>query len=181
MVFRKSVAAALLIGLFGASPALAATAAASKASPVSQSFVSKGQSALAKGQPGAAIDAFETALAADPGNADAYFGIARAYEAQGMSGKAVKFYGDALSIDPNDIAALEAQGLVLVARGANARANVNLQRIKTLCKSDCAAATRLQTAMTTATATAAAKAAKAPAAAAVTASAEPAKPDAAKN
>ena len=63
---------------------------------------------------------------------------------------------------------MEGQGLALVARGANARANVNLQRIKTLCKTDCAAATRLQAAMSAA----AAKAAKAP----VTASIEPAKP-----
>lgn len=163
----RQLAAAML--LFSATLAGAAPTPGTSAS-VSQRFVSDGLALLAKGQTGPAIDAFETALAADPGNATAYMGMARAYQAQGLSGKAVKFYGDALAIDPNDIAALEAQGLALVARGANARANVNLQRIKTLCKTDCAAATRLQTAMTQA-------AAKAP----VTASADAVKPAAAKN
>ncbi|TFU03728.1 tetratricopeptide repeat protein [Polymorphobacter arshaanensis] len=173
MMFRNLFVAVLLTSAMGASAATSTGVSGKPVSALSQSFEAKGQAALAKGQPTAAIDAFETALAVDPANANAYIGIARAYEAQGLTGKAVRYWGDALQLDPNDIAALEGQGLALVARGANARANVNLQRIKTLCKTDCAAATRLQTAMTEA----AAKAAKAP----VTASAEPAKPAAAKN
>lgn len=173
MMFRNLFVTVLLTSAMGASAATTPAVSGKPVSALSQSFEAKGQAALAKGQPVAAIDAFETALAVDPANANAYIGIARAYEAQGLTGKAVRYWGDALQLDPNDIAALEGQGLALVARGANARANVNLQRIKTLCKTDCAAATRLQTAMTEA----AAKAAKAP----VTASAEPAKPAAAKN
>jgi Tfp pilus assembly protein PilF len=171
MMFRSLIAVVLLASAVGAGAASSPTAAAKPASALSQSFEAKGVAALAKGQPTAAIDAFETALAADPANANAYIGIARAYEAQGLTGKAVRYWGDALQLDPNDLIALEGQGLALVARGANARANVNLQRIKTLCKTDCAAATRLQAAMTEA----AAKAAKAP----VTASAETPKPVAA--
>lgn len=173
MMFRNLFVTVLLTSAMGASAATTPAVSGKPVSALSQSFEAKGQAALAKGQPVAAIDAFETALAVDPANANAYIGIARAYEAQGLTGKAVRYWGDALQLDPNDIAALEGQGLALVARGANARANVNLQRIKTLCKTDCAAATRLQTAMTEA----AAKAAKAP----VTASVEPAKPAAAKN
>ena len=168
MMFRNLFVAVLLTSAMGASAATSPAASGKPVSALSQSFEAKGVAALAKGQPSAAIDAFETALAADPANANAYIGIARAYEAQGLTGKAVRYWGDALQLDPNDIAALEGQGLALVARGANARANVNLQRIKTLCKTDCAAATRLQAAMSAA----AAKAAKAP----VTASIEPAKP-----
>ena len=171
MMFRNLFVAVLLSSAMGASAATSPAASGKPVSALSQSFEAKGVAALAKGQPSAAIDAFETALAADPANANAYIGIARAYEAQGLTGKAVRYWGDALQLVPNDIAALEGQGLALVARGANARANVNLQRIKTLCKTDCAAATRLQAAMSAA----AAKAAKAP----VTASIEPAKPVAA--
>jgi Tfp pilus assembly protein PilF len=150
--------------------ATAAPVAAPAITPVSQQFTAQGNAALAKNQPVAAIDAFETALAADPHNTAAYIGIAKAYEAQGLPGKSVKFYREALANDPNDIAALEGQGLSLVARGAGARAQVNLERIKTLCKGDCPAARNLQAAMT-------ASAAKP----AVTASAEPAATTPAKN
>jgi len=165
---RKLVALVLLASSACAGAASSPSVDGKPVSAQSQAFEAQGNAALAKGQPVAAIDAFETALAADPANADAYVGIARAYEAQGMPGKAVRYYGDALQLEPNDIAVLEGQGMAMVARGANARANVNLQRIKTLCKTDCAAAVRLQTAMTTA-------AAKAAATPAVTASAAPVK------
>lgn len=120
--------------------------------PLSIEFAKTGSAELAKGQAVAAIDNFEAALAADPKNSAAYIGIAQAYVAQGLPGKAIKFYRDALEIEPNDLAALEGQGLALVERGANARANVNLVRIKTLCPGDCPAATRLQAAMTAAAA-----------------------------
>jgi Tfp pilus assembly protein PilF len=150
--------------------ATAAPSGTSAIAPLSQQFAAQGQAALDKKQPTAAIDAFETALAVDPKNTSAYIGIAKAYEAQGMPGKSVKYYREALAINPNDIAALEGQGLALVARGATARAQVNLERIKTLCKGDCAAAKTLQTAMNAASAKPA-----------VTASAEPAKPIPAKN
>ncbi len=172
-MFRNLIAVTSLTSAACAGAASSSAVDGKPVSALSLSFQTKGDAALAKGQPSAAIDAFETALAADPANINAYIGLARAYQAQGLSGKAVRFYGDALQLDPNDIGALEGQGMALVSRGANARANVNLQRIKTLCKTDCTAATRLQTAMTEA----AAKAAKAP----VTASAEPTKPAAAKN
>jgi Tfp pilus assembly protein PilF len=158
-------AALLLIAATGAPGSSVAV------SPLSQQFSTQGQAALDRKQPAAAIDAFETALAADPKNTTAYIGIAKAYEAQGLPGKSVKYYREALAIDPNDIAALEGQGLALVQRGANARAQVNLERIKTLCKGDCPAAKNLQTAM----ATAAAKPTV------TTASAEPAKAAPAKN
>ncbi len=135
--------------------------------PASVRLSTDAQAALAKGETTAAIDNFEAALAIDPKNVGAFTGIARAYEAQGLPGKAVKYYREALALNPSDLNALEGQGKALVARGAAARAQVNLARIKALCKTDCASATRLQAAIT-----AAANAPK-------TASAEPAKADAA--
>ena len=122
--------------------------------PASVRLAAAGQAALARSDGPAAIDAFEAALAVDPKNVPAFNGIARAYEVQGLPGKAVKYYREALALNPSDLGALEGQGKALVARGATARAQVNLARIKALCKLDCSAATRLQTALTTAMASA---------------------------
>ncbi len=115
--------------------------------PASTRMQAAGDAALAKAQPVPAVDAFEAAVAADPRNKAAFIGLARAYEMQGLPGKAVKFYREALALDPNDLGALEGQGKALVARGATARANLNLVRIKTLCKGDCPAAKRLEVAL----------------------------------
>ena len=115
--------------------------------PLSLQMLKAGEVQLAAGKPDAAIDSFEAALAADPRNRQAYMGIARAAEAQGLPGKAVRFYREALELDPNDLAALEAQGLALVARGATARANDNLDRVKKLCQASCPQADRLAAAI----------------------------------
>jgi Tfp pilus assembly protein PilF len=115
--------------------------------PQSLRMATIGAAALAKGDASAAIDAYEAAIAADPKNVAAYTGIARSYEALGLPGKAVRFYREALALNPSDLEALEGQGQVLIARGATARAQVNLARIKALCKTACAPATRLEMAL----------------------------------
>jgi tetratricopeptide (TPR) repeat protein len=74
-------------------------------------------------------------------------GMARAAEAQGLPGKAVRFYREALELEPNDLAALEAQGLALVERGATARAGDNLERVKKICQGSCPEADRLAAAI----------------------------------
>ena len=116
-------------------------------SPASLRWVVIGQAALDKGQSSAAIDAFEAALAVDPKDARAFLGIAHAYDAQGLPGRAIKYFREALALEPNDLGALEGQGKALIARGATTRARVNLDRIKTLCKTDCSAVKRLETAL----------------------------------
>ncbi|MFZ4689423.1 MAG: tetratricopeptide repeat protein [Polymorphobacter sp.] len=115
--------------------------------PVSVRMAEQGRVALARGDANAAIDYYEAALASDPKNVAAFNGIAQGYEKLGLPGKAVKYYREALALNPSDITALEGQGKALIARGATARAQVNLARIKALCKTDCSAATRLQTAL----------------------------------
>ncbi len=120
--------------------------------PASMAMAERGRAALAKGDAMAAIDAFEAALASDPKNVSAFNGIAMSYEKLELPGKAVRFYREALALNPSDLTALEGQGKALIARGATARAQVNLARIKALCKTECAPATRLQTALTTAAA-----------------------------
>lgn len=115
--------------------------------PQSVLMATIGAAALAKGDNVAAIDAFEAAIAADPKNVAAYKGMARGYEAQGLPGKAVRFYREALVLNPSDIEALEGQGEALITRGATARAQINLARIKALCKTACAPAVRLESAL----------------------------------
>jgi Tfp pilus assembly protein PilF len=148
--------AAVIVGGFAmiAVAADGAPAADDVLKPQSVQFVQAGAAALAKGDAMAAIDSYEAALAADPKNVQAYTGLASAYDHLGLQGKAIKYYREALALNPSDVNALEAQGKALIARGATARAQVNLARIKALCKTDCTAATRLQTALNTATASA---------------------------
>ena len=139
--------------------------------PLSVQMSQAGQAALAKGDASAALDSFEAALASDPKNVAAFTGMAQAYEKLGLPGKAVRFYREALALNPSDLNALEGQGKALLMRGANARAQINLARIKALCgKTDCPQGARLQIAI--------ADAAKAPP---QQASAEPAKPAVVKN
>lgn len=127
--------------------ATAAVPADDVISPASQRFTQAGFDALGKGQPLVAVGEFETALAIDPKNRTAYIGIARAMQVQGLHGTAVKYYREALQLDPNDLAALEGQGAALAQRGAKARAQANLDRIRQLCKTDCAEARKLAVAI----------------------------------
>lgn len=115
--------------------------------PASVRMSDAGRAALARGDANAAIDSFEAALASDPKNVGAFSGIAQGYDLLGLPGKSVKYYREALALNPSDIAALEGQGRAYIKRGATARAQVNLARIKALCKADCGAATRLQAAL----------------------------------
>jgi Tfp pilus assembly protein PilF len=147
MMFRSSVAAALVAMALAGQPGRAATANDDVLKPASVAMADKGRAALAKGDAMAAIDAFEAALASDPKNVSAFTGMAMSYEKLELPGKAVRYYREALALNPSDLTALEGQGKALIERGATARAQVNLARIKALCKTDCAPATRLQTAL----------------------------------
>ena len=149
-----SIPLMLLVAGTVSSVAVGAAIGDSVLKPVSVRMAEQGRAALARGDANAAIDAYEAALASDPKNVAAFSGIAQGYERLGLPGKAVKFYREALALNPSDIDALEGQGKALIIRGATARAQVNLARIKALCKTDCTAATRLQTALNTPLATA---------------------------
>jgi Tfp pilus assembly protein PilF len=105
----------------------------SQLAPQSLMLLQQGEAVLAQGQSQAATDLFEAALAVDPRNRRAWLGLARAAEAEGLPGKAVRFYREALAIEPGDITVLELQGLAMVERGARARAEDNLERVRRLC------------------------------------------------
>ena len=105
--------------------------------PRSVQLTQQGMALVGQGKWLEATDLFETALAVDARNRQAYIGLARAAQGEKLPGKAVKFYGEALQLDPNDLQALEGQGEALVQRGAVERAKANLARAKTLCKGNC--------------------------------------------
>jgi len=135
-------------------------------SPASQKLAQAGYAALDKGQAQAAVGEFETALAIDPKNRNAFIGMARAMQAQGLYGSAIKYYREALQLDPNDLNALAGQGEALAQRGAKQLAQANLERIRKLCGNDCAQARKVAAAIAQAPAgpqTAAATPAKPPA------------------
>lgn len=140
------IAGALLLAGTAASVAVGA-ARDDTPNPVASRWLAIGEQALDAKHPVDAIDAFEAALAVDPKSAPAFIGIARAYDAQALPGRAIRYYREALALQPNDLGALEGQGKAMIARGATARARVNLDRIKTLCKGECPAAKRLEMAL----------------------------------
>jgi tetratricopeptide (TPR) repeat protein len=109
----------------------------------SVALAGQGQNLAALARYQDATDLYESALAVDPRNRQAYIGLARAAQGLKLPGKAIKFYFEALKLEPNDVAALEGQGEALVQRGAVERAKQNLERIKTLCTAPCPQATQL--------------------------------------
>ena len=106
-------------------------------------LVKTGDQEARAGRVDAAIGWYETALAVDPRNGAAYVAMARAAKAQGLEGTAIGFYKEALELEPNDQIALAEQADVLISKGALEIARKNIARLKTLCRANCAASTRL--------------------------------------
>ncbi|OJW27675.1 MAG: hypothetical protein BGO58_11895, partial [Sphingopyxis sp. 65-8] len=102
--------------------------------PQSVALMNQGQAAQAKGDLDAAIDAYESALAADPRNRSAIIALAQVARAQGLPGKAIGLYREALLLEPNDIVALAGQGEALADKGAIELARKKLADVQRLCK-----------------------------------------------
>lgn len=145
VLFTPVAAALLVVSL--ASPAAMARATVNA---TSARLASQGDALLIQGKPADAIDLYETALAADPKNVDAFVGLGKAYEKQGLTGKALSFYRKALVINPNDLDALEAQGLAMIAKGQVAKAQTALDRLSRICRGGCTQKDRLDAAVTAA-------------------------------
>ncbi|AEI36929.1 MAG: tetratricopeptide repeat protein [Zymomonas mobilis subsp. pomaceae] len=111
--------------------------------PYSVNLMLHGEKLQQEGHLVQAAQMFESALAVDPRNKNAFTALGKVAFAQGLPGKSIRFYREALNIDPNDLTALEAQGESMVAQGAVARAKQNLEKIKTICQTECPAYTSL--------------------------------------
>ena len=139
----SSLAAAAALGLVSISTSLSGQKAETPIDARSAALVAEARTARAAGDLDRATDLLETAVAVDPRNRPAFVLMADLAEARGLPGKAIRFYREALTLEPNDVAALQGQGEALVAKGAVAQARQNLQRIRALCKGQCPPATQL--------------------------------------
>lgn len=141
------VAIALSLTLLAVSSGVNGQKADDQINPRSTALLTEGLAALKEGKLEAATDALETSLAVDPRNRAAFVALGRVAQAQQLPGKAIRMYFEALSLEPNDVNALSAQGEAMVQKGAVERARANLTRVKALCKTECAPATQLAAAI----------------------------------
>lgn len=103
----------------------------------SNELIVLGQAAQDKGEFDAAYNFYESALVADPRNANAYIAMAQIAEVQGLPGKSIQLYTRALELDPNNSFALAGQGRAYVAKGAMSRAEANLAKLQLVCPGGC--------------------------------------------
>ena len=137
------VAAAL--SLFLATTASVTSAQDREPDARAAALIAQGQASLKAGETQAAIDAFEAALAVDPGYTPIFLELAEAARQDGLQGKAIRFYREALTRDPGNFAAISGEGAALVEKGALEKAKRNLARLQSLCGSNCPETLALQT------------------------------------
>lgn len=101
-------------------------------------LIAEGQAALKQGDTQGAIDAYEAALALDPGYTPIFLRLAEAARAERLQGKAIRYYREALVRDPRNLAAIAGEGEALVEKGAVEKAKGNLAKLESLCGSSCA-------------------------------------------
>ncbi|MBW4330914.1 tetratricopeptide repeat protein [Stakelama sp. CBK3Z-3] len=110
----------------------------------SMALLKQGEAKLAAGNLTGARETLETALAVDPRNRKAFVVLAKVARGQGLPGRAIRLYREALTLEPNDVEALQGQGEAMVTKGAVVRAKENLTKIEKICGNEtCAAATQL--------------------------------------
>ncbi len=140
--------AALALSLLAAVTAsVGYTAPARPMDPRAAALLAQGRSEYAAGRVNQAIDAYEAALAIEPGNGAIYLGLGDATRRQGMQGKALHYYRQALQSDPNNLQAISGEGAALAEKGAVEKARRNLARLEGLCGKDCDATSQLSAAI----------------------------------
>lgn len=82
-----------------------------------------------------AIEKLGVIVDANPASADAFNLLGYSFRNLGNTKRAMTAYTRALKLDPNHTGALEYQGVLFVMLGDLARANANLDKIKTICGS----------------------------------------------
>lgn len=105
--------------------------------PRAAQLIAEGRAALVAGNTDGAIDAFEAALAVQPGSTGATLGLAEATRRQGMQGKALHYYREAIERDPRNYAAIAGEGQALLEKGAVEKAKRTLARLQVTCGPNC--------------------------------------------
>ena len=114
------------------------------ADPRAAALIEQGGALLAAGNTQGAIDAYEAALAIDPGYTPIFIDLAAASRKEGLQGKAIRYYREALVRDPGNLAAISGEGQALVEKGALEKARRNLARLESLCGPSCPETAALQ-------------------------------------
>ena len=112
--------------------------------PRAAALIAQGRAALSAGETQAAVDAFEAALAVDPGYTPIFIDLAEAARQSGLQGKAIGYYREALERDPGNFAAISGEGAALVEKGALEKAKKNLAKLQSLCGDNCPETVALQ-------------------------------------
>jgi Tfp pilus assembly protein PilF len=106
-------------------------------------LIAEGQAALRQGDAQAAIDAYEAALAVDPGYTPIFVRLAEVARFENLQGKAIRYYREALAREPRNLAAIAGEGEALVEKGAVERAKANLAKLQSMCGTNCPETVRL--------------------------------------
>lgn len=111
-------------------------------------LIAQGDAALRTGDEQGAVDAFEAALAVDPGYTPILLKLAEAARANGLQGKAIAYYREALEREPENLAAMAGEGVALAEKGALGKAREKLALVQKACgQTNCDAALALSTAI----------------------------------
>jgi cytochrome c-type biogenesis protein CcmH/NrfG len=135
MRYYPAALALSLVALVTASAGF--TASAPPTDPRAAALLVQGRAELAAGRVDPAIDAYEAALALQPGSVPILLDLAEATRRQGMQGKALHYYREALEADPQNLTAISGEGTALVEKGAVEKARRNLARLQGLCGNTC--------------------------------------------
>lgn len=146
IVMRYFPAAAAL-SLLAAVSASVGYGAEQELDPRAVALVTEGRAALDSGDTQGAVDAFEAALAVDPGYLQVYLQLAEAARAEGLQGKAIHYYREALERDPSNFAAISGEGEALIEKGAMEKARRNLAQLESLCGTGCTETRQLAAAL----------------------------------
>jgi tetratricopeptide (TPR) repeat protein len=141
---RFAPAAAALALCLAMSASVINAGAGDTPEPRAALLIAQGQALLQAGETQAAIDAFEAALAVDPGYTPIFIDLAQASRQSGLQGKAIRYYREALERDPGNFAAIAGEGAALVEKGAVEKAKRNLAKLQTLCGDACPETVALQ-------------------------------------
>jgi len=140
---------ALVAGLILASHAAPSVAMRPDAAldPLSVNLAASAVEAQARGDLDAATGYFESALAVDPRNRNAFIGLAQIARVQGLPGKSIGFYREALLIEPRDVTALAGQGEAMAEKGALELAKQKLADARKFCRDKCPQVASLEAAI----------------------------------
>lgn len=141
---RFAPAAAALSLCLAMTASITSAGAEGPPDPRAAVLIAQGQASLVAGDTQAAIDAFEAALAVDPGHTPIFIELAEAARQNGLQGKAIRYYREALERDPDNFAAISGEGAALVEKGALEKAKRNLAKLQSLCGDDCPETVALQ-------------------------------------